>query len=621
LAGTIRTNRNWTFSSGILTPGSSTVVFAGTLTVTGSQSFNDVVIRGAVTVPAGTDLAMAALTMPSAVAFTVNGSVTVSGALTLTDGSIGGSGSVAVGGDVSQASTFDGGTGLVVIDGAGDQIFTGSATATAGTLPNLDIVKPSGTLTLAGTIRTNRNWTFSSGILTPGSSTVVFAGTPLISVAGTAFSNVTIDSGLLASGVTLVQGPLVITGTLSLTSGTVTTGGSRVIVTSTGVVVRTSGYVIGNLQRHIPIGSAVNIDFEIGDTTGYRPVVVGFGTVTMDGDLTASTSAGDHADISNAGISATNSVNRWWTITNSATLFDYYDVIFNFDAADLDPAADPSAFIISKRDGATWTQPLVLARSATTIEAGGLASFSEFVVGHPSADVGVLMVGSPEPVLVAGTLTYTLTVQQPGPSPASNVVLTDVLPAGVVFQSADSSQGSCIESSGTVTCFVGDLASNATVTINIWVTVLTPGTITNVASVSANEDDPQTTNNTASWTSLVAVPTSGTAMATVLDSDNDSHPAERTADSTTTTYAAAPSPGDGFSEQGLPPEATGTSYVLGGAPSSPQQFENDRQTGNTTAIDSSDRSGSVPAAALVIAGMVAILSFIGVRRVDADRYR
>ena len=114
LAGTIRTGRNWTVTSGTVDPTTSTVIFAGTLTVTGSQSFNLVEVRGAVTVPAGTDLAVAAdLAMPTVVAFTVNGSVTVAGALTLTDGSIAGAGSVAVRGNIVQASTFDGGAGFL----------------------------------------------------------------------------------------------------------------------------------------------------------------------------------------------------------------------------------------------------------------------------------------------------------------------------------------------------------------------------------------------------------------------------------------------------------------------------------------------------------------------------
>ena len=167
-------------TSGTVDPTTSTVVFAGTLTVTGSQPFNLVEVRGAVTVPAGTDLTVAAdLTMPTAVAFTVNGSVTVAGNLTLTDGSIAGDGECGgCEGNISQASTFDGGAGFLIVDGSGPQTLTGSSTTGAGALPNLTVAKPVGTtLTLAGTIRTTRNWTVTSGTVDPTTSTVVFAGT------------------------------------------------------------------------------------------------------------------------------------------------------------------------------------------------------------------------------------------------------------------------------------------------------------------------------------------------------------------------------------------------------------------------------------------------------------
>ena len=295
----------------------------------------------------------------------------------------------------------------------------------------------------------------------------------------------------------------IVTGTLTLASGRITTGGSKVVVTSTGNVVRTSGHVFGNLQKHVPTGSALSIAFEIGDATSYTPVIVSFGNVTVSGDLIARTNAGDHADIANSGVSPTNSVNRWWTITNSAIGFDYYDVALNFVGADVDPSSDPSIFIVAKRDGGTWMHPTVLARTATSTAAGGLTSFSEFVVGQPVADVGVSIAGSPEPVVLSDTITYTITVENAGPALASNVVLSDPLPAGVAYQSANSSQGSCTETSGSVTCALGDLPATATATIAVRVTTSTPGTFINAVTVTSTETDPDTTNNTASWTSHV----------------------------------------------------------------------------------------------------------------------
>ena len=88
--------------------------------------------------------------------------LTVDGTLTLTDGSIA-TGTVAALGAISQASTFDGGSGTLLVVGTADQTFTGAATTAAGTLPAVVIDKPAGTLTLAGTIRTGSGWTYTAG--------------------------------------------------------------------------------------------------------------------------------------------------------------------------------------------------------------------------------------------------------------------------------------------------------------------------------------------------------------------------------------------------------------------------------------------------------------------------
>ena len=48
-----------------------------------------------------------------------------------------------------------------------------------------------------------------------------------------------------------------------------------------------------------------------------------------------------------------------------------------------------------------------------------------------------------------------------GPDTATNVVVKDVLPAGVTFISASSTKGSCSNAAGTVTCAIGTLAKSA----------------------------------------------------------------------------------------------------------------------------------------------------------------
>jgi Ca2+-binding RTX toxin-like protein len=102
-------------------------------------------------------------------------------------------------------------------------------------------------------------------------------------------------------------------------------------------------------------------------------------------------------------------------------------------------------------------------------------------------------------------------VANAGPDVAAKVVVTDNLPKGVGFVSAQSTLGSCGVSSNRrkVTCTLGTVAVNVdpqynpvTITIN----VLAPskaGTISNTASVTSDTKDPKRSNNAATATTRV----------------------------------------------------------------------------------------------------------------------
>ncbi|MDP9302091.1 MAG: DUF11 domain-containing protein, partial [Actinomycetota bacterium] len=67
----------------------------------------------------------------------------------------------------------------------------------------------------------------------------------------------------------------------------------------------------------------------------------------------------------------------------------------------------------------------------------------------------------------------------------------------------------CTESSGTLTCQLGTIASGSDATIDVVVTTLVAGDITNSATASSDTSDPEASNNVASVTTTVNQPSSG----------------------------------------------------------------------------------------------------------------
>ena len=128
----------------------------------------------------------------------------------------------------------------------------------------------------------------------------------------------------------------------------------------------------------------------------------------------------------------------------------------------------------------------------------------DFTVALSGTELSVIQTDLPDPVNVANPLVYTLTVANNGPDDATGVTVVDTLPAGVTFQSASSTQGSCSEISGIVTCVLGDMIAGANATVNIALTApFTTGTITNTAVASGNETDPLAGNNTSNENTTV----------------------------------------------------------------------------------------------------------------------
>ena len=135
-----------------------------------------------------------------------------------------------------------------------------------------------------------------------------------------------------------------------------------------------------------------------------------------------------------------------------------------------------------------------------------------------TSDLSVIKTTNRNPVPVNESVTYTVTITNNGPFTAAGVILTDTLPAGSVFTSADSTRGACSEASGIVTCTIGDMINGETVVVAIMVSVpATHGTILNAAEVSCSCNDPDLWNNTASVATVVTIVLPRTGQTTCYD--------------------------------------------------------------------------------------------------------
>ncbi len=125
------------------------------------------------------------------------------------------------------------------------------------------------------------------------------------------------------------------------------------------------------------------------------------------------------------------------------------------------------------------------------------------------ADLSIDVLDFPDPVPQGEVLTYLITVRNDGPEDSTNVSLTETLPEGVIFLSADPSQGACLETTvATMNCRFGTIARRAVVTVSLQLLVIRLGPITHTAVVTGDRDfNPE--NNTLEGMSLVNVVPAG----------------------------------------------------------------------------------------------------------------
>ena len=133
-------------------------------------------------------------------------------------------------------------------------------------------------------------------------------------------------------------------------------------------------------------------------------------------------------------------------------------------------------------------------------EEGNNAVTVETVINGQATDLQLSMVSEPESVAASEAMTYVIGITNAGPGGATGVTLVNTLPSAVTFLTASSTQGTFTVNGRTVTLNAGQMAVDAVVTfrINVLTTSVTP--FTNTATVSGQERDPDSSNDTASLT-------------------------------------------------------------------------------------------------------------------------
>ncbi|GEM_PF-3236417 len=413
LSGT-RTTNNLTLAS------TGTIGIAGALTASASFTTGNYVITGSTV-----DFNLAGAQTVGA--FNYNNLV-ISGARGANNVTLVNGGTIGITGTLSAPATFGGGgyvntNNTISFNGAAQSIpvfgYFNLSTAGGG------IKTPTGALTIDGGLTIGSGTTLNSGAFThgvkgnfaqigtfsSGSGTILLNGVGLQTISGTSptFNNLTMSN---SSGAALNNTDAIINGTLTFVSGVLSTGTNIVMLPISGNIVRSAGHVNGNLQKSVGTGSST-LTFDVGDASLYSPVMFALNGVLTGGDLVVRAVNGDHPNIALSGIKSNKSVNRHWIITNNGVSFSNYDATFSFNPSDVDGGATTGAFIVKKYNVPVWSLTTTGTRTATSTQAVGLTSFSDFAVGEGGAAFPPtsLITASPQSITANGTSTSTIAAQ------------------------------------------------------------------------------------------------------------------------------------------------------------------------------------------------------------------
>jgi uncharacterized repeat protein (TIGR01451 family) len=131
---------------------------------------------------------------------------------------------------------------------------------------------------------------------------------------------------------------------------------------------------------------------------------------------------------------------------------------------------------------------------------------------YPDADISVTQHDNEDPVALGVPLTYAILITNTGPNAATNVVLTDTLPANAPFVSISAPEDwTCTappaNTSGSLNCSNASVAAGQSTAFTVTVKPTAIGVTTNTVTITTQEPDPNLQNNSqVEETTVIAAP-------------------------------------------------------------------------------------------------------------------
>ncbi|HEX8410119.1 MAG TPA: lamin tail domain-containing protein [Thermoanaerobaculia bacterium] len=342
-------------------------------------------------------------------------------------------------------------------------------------------------------------WTCSTPA--PGATGAINCTNPSLAVTSAVFTLVVnVDPALIAGNV--------LTNTATATTATTDPNGANNSATATTTVTASADLLLSKTDTPDPVFAGGNISYQLTLTnngpsnaaaatfTDALPAGTTFVSLSTTGPWTCVTPA----------VGATGTV----TCTNpSYGGVDFFTLVVQANA--------------SLTSGTVITNTATLASTTTDPNPANNSSTATTTVGVGSADVSITKTDSPDPVNAGANITYTVTVNNAGPTNAASAVMNDTLPASTTFVSLSAPAGwTCttpaVGATGTVSCTNPSLGTGGAVfslVVRVAPATASGTVITNTATVSSTTADPTPGNESAVATTNVLSPANVTGTKTV----------------------------------------------------------------------------------------------------------